>query len=48
VWYVRAEAAPLSVVAVQMLVEGSYRLPVFVTGLPPQTIIWLPVHTAVW
>jgi hypothetical protein len=34
-------------VVVQLSVAGSYLPPVFVFGEPPQTIISLPVHTAV-
>ena len=35
-------------VAVQLLATGSYRPPVLKEQQPPQTIISLPVHTAVW
>jgi hypothetical protein len=49
VWSNRAEGALLVVVAVQLSVLGLYLPPVFKRlGLPPpQTIISLPVHTAV-
>ena len=46
----RAVGALVVLVAVQLFVMGLYLPPVF-NGLslsdPPQTIIWLPVHTAV-
>jgi hypothetical protein len=42
----------LILVAVQLFVLGLYLPPVFTlftpSGVPPQTIISLPVHTAVW
>jgi hypothetical protein len=44
-------AAFVVLVAVQLSVLGSYLPPVFVTvplSIPPQTIISLPVHTAVF
>jgi hypothetical protein len=48
----RAEGAPVVFVAVQLSVIGLYLAPVFTTNGeeavdPPQTIISLPVHTAV-
>jgi hypothetical protein len=49
---VRADGALVRLVAVQLSVLGLYLPPVFKTSnncapVPPQTIIWLPVHTAV-
>jgi hypothetical protein len=39
-------------VAVQLFATGSYLPPVFsllkLSSSPPQTIIWLPAHAAVW
>jgi len=48
----RPAGALLVLVAVQLSVPGLYRPPVLKTlaplsGVPPQTIISLPVHTAV-
>ena len=46
-WY-RAEGTLIKLVAVQLSVLGSYLPPVLKRpGHPPQTIISLPVHTAV-
>ena len=49
VWSSRALGALVVLVAVQLSVLGSYLPPVFKTSPlnPPQTIILLPVHTAV-
>ena len=47
---VRALGAPMVLVAVQLSVLGSYLPPVIKTlgkPTPPQTIIWVPVQTAV-
>jgi len=47
----RAEGALVVLVAVQLSVLGSYLPPVFkllVPLYPPQTIISVPVQTAVW
>src|SRR5215831_744450 len=47
-WLIRGEGAFTVDVGDQMLVKGSYRLPVFSAPpkFPPQMIITLPVHTA--
>ena len=47
VWVYRAEGALVVLVAVQLLALGSYLPPVLRPGNPPQTIISLPVQTAV-
>jgi hypothetical protein len=39
--------ALMVLVTVQLLVMGLYLPPLFKSPLPPQTIISLPVHTAV-
>ena len=45
----RPEGALEVLVAVQLSVVGSYLPPVLNSeGSPPQTIISLPAHTAVW
>jgi hypothetical protein len=46
VFQLRTAGAPEIVVASQVFVEGVYRAPEVVL-VPPQTIISLPVHTAV-
>jgi hypothetical protein len=46
----RASGALLVLVAVQLSVSGLYRPMVFkklLPSYPPQTIIWVPLHTAV-
>jgi hypothetical protein len=51
VWNHRAAGVPVGLVAIQLLVAGLYRPPVFnktLLSFPPHTIIRLPVHTAVW
>ena len=51
-WKARTAGAVVRLVATQLSVPGVYRPPLLKKGLPfpipPQTIISLPVHTAVW